>query len=155
MNQLKIHRFNGTETFHIQTAWMFTIGSGNDLTLWFEIETTDQGAQPNSDTREFVATPKAELGVNVTHFAPENLVGMQLHHKGTINDDDDSCDALFYYYEHQSLRDNSITIIAQNKPNTFKVNWSARTQDVNDYDGSKPDAHLEIEADFQIKGKVR
>lgn len=130
---------------------MFTVGSADELTLWFEIETTGEGSQLNSDTSEFPATPSAELGIKVTEFDLKNLVGMQLNYLGTENDAEDSCDALFYYYEHQPLRDNQITIIAQNDTNRFNIRWYSRTQDVSFYDGSRPDAQVEIEADFQFE----
>ncbi|MFG6106236.1 hypothetical protein U2F10_28580 [Leptothoe sp. EHU-05/26/07-4] len=148
MNQLIIHRFNGIETFPIVTAKMFTVGKVNDLTLWFEIETTEQGAQPNSDTSNFPANPNAELGIKIAEFKLNNLAGMQLHYAGTDNDREDSCNALFYYYDHQPLRDNHIIISAQNSLNIFRVHWSARTQDVNYYDDNKPEARIDIEANF-------
>jgi hypothetical protein len=151
MSELQIHRFNGTEHFAIKSAKCFTVGSGDDLRLWFEIETTTEGAQPCSDTAEFPAAPKAELGILVSEFNINDFVGREFHHAGTIDDDEDSCDSLFYYYEHQPLRENHVTILSQSDIGTFRIRWTARTQDVSYYDGSKPDAKIEIECEFKVK----
>jgi len=152
MSELQIHRFNGTECFAIDTAKCFTVGSDDDLTLWFEIETTAEDSKPCSDTKEFPATPNAELGIRISDFDISDFVGREFHHAGTTNDDEDSCDSLFYYYyEHQPLRDNHVTILSQSDAGTFRIRWTARTQDVNHYDGSKPDARMEIECEFDVR----
>lgn len=150
MNQLTINRFNGTEVFPIASAHLFTVRDNEDLTLWFEIEAAEKGAHFNADTLVYPATPSAELGIQMAQFDSSKLVGQQFTHPGISSDDGDSCCALFYYYEHQPLRDNQVSILSQSR-NIFKICWIARTQDVNFYDGSKPDAKIEITADFTLK----
>lgn len=150
MNQLTITRFNGTEVFPIESAHLFTVRESENLTLWFEIEATEKGAHFNADTSVYPARPSAELGIKLAQFDASKLVGQKFKHPGTSNDDEDTCSALFYYYEHQPLRDNLVSILSQSS-NIFKICWMARTQDVNFYDGSKPDAKLEINADFMLK----
>ena len=151
MSDLQIHRFNGTEHFAIGVAKCFTVGSGDDLMLWFEIETVRDGAQPCDDTAGFLAAPNAELGIPISAFDINDFVGHEFHRVGTANDDEDSCEAIFYYYEHQPLRDNRVTVLSRSGDRTFRIRWTARTQDVNHYDGSKPDAQIEIECNFDVR----
>lgn len=150
MNQLTITRFNGTEVFPIESAHLFTVGDSEDLVLWFEIEATEEGATFNADTAEYPASPSAQLGIKVAQFDPSKLVGQQFKHPGISSDDEDACYALFYYYEHQPVWDNQVSILSQSS-NIFKICWIARTSDVNYYDGSQPDAKIEINADFTLK----
>lgn len=151
MSDLQIHRFNGTERFVIGSARCFTVESGDDLTLWFEIETVADSAQPCSDTVDYPATPSAELGISISDFNIDDFVGHEFDHAGTESDDEDSCMSLFYYYEHQPLRNNHVTVLSRLGDRTFRIRWTARTQDVNYYDGSKPDAQVEIECDFDVR----
>ena len=80
----------------------------------------------------------------------KKLSGQTFHHKGTTSDDEDSCDSLFYYFSHQALRDNKVKVLSQLSETKIRVHWTGRTQDVNYYDGSKPDARIEVECDFDI-----
>jgi hypothetical protein len=151
MNHLQLHRFNGTERFAIGSAKCFTVGHGDDFTLWFEIEAVADGAQQCSDTAEHPATPNAEVGIYVTEFHINEFLGREFYHAGTANDNEDSCKSLFYYYEHQPLRNNHLKVLSQSGDRKFRILWTARTQDVNYYDGSKPDAQFEVECDFDVR----
>jgi hypothetical protein len=151
MCNLQIHRFNGTERFIISSARCFTVGEGDDLTLWFEIEADANGAKPCSDTADDPAAPSAELGISVSEFNIDDFVGHEYELAGTENDDEDSCMSLFYYYEHQPLRNNHVKILSRTGERTFRIRWIAHTDDVNFYDDSKPDAQIEIECDFTVR----
>ncbi|WP_345685899.1 hypothetical protein [Novipirellula caenicola] len=128
---------------------MRPIGKPGDCKLWFEINATKDGATLNDDTQHYPADPNGELGIDIADFAEESLVGLELFHAGTQNDDEDSCDSIFYYYEHQPLRKNSVQILDRNG-DAFTVRWSGVTQDVNHYDGTKPEAGVEIDATFTL-----
>jgi hypothetical protein len=151
MNRLEIHRFNGTEFFHIESAKFFTVCCGDELMLWFEIETSNIDFKTCSDTLKYPARPKAELGIRVQDFNTQDFVGREFHHDGTKDDDDDSCNSLFYYYNHQPMRNNHLTVLSNSSPEIFRIRWTASTQDVNYYDGSKTDAMIKIECDFMLK----
>lgn len=151
MSDLQIHRFNGSEQFRIESAICFTVGSSDDLTLWFEIKTSANGAKPCADTKEFPPKPNAELGIRVSDFDINDFVGREFHHAGTTSDDEDSCDSIFCYYEHQPLRDNHVSVLSKSDSGTFRIRWLGPTQDVNHYDGSKPDARIEIECEFDVR----
>ena len=156
---LALHRFNGIERFEIKTAKMFLLGDPGNYTLWFELETTNEASVRNEDTAGHPATPSLSVGVTLTEFSVDTLVGSELHHAGipceaSEEDEDvsgvegqDSCEALMYYYEHQPLRDVRIAITGRSEDG-FIVRGTATTPDVNFYDGSAPDTKVEIEAVF-------
>lgn len=151
MSDLQIHRFNGTEHFAIVSAKCFAVENGEEITLWFEVEATSDGAKQCRDTADFTASPSAELGIPVSCFNINDFVGREFRHAGTSNDNVDSCASIFYYYEHQPLRDNHVTVLSRISERNFRVRWIARTQDVNHYDGSKPDTRIEIECIFDVR----
>ena len=82
-------------------------------------------------------------------FDIEKFVGCDFFHQGTLTDDEDSCDALFYYYEHQPLRDNRVAVLSRSDARMFRIRWTARTQDVVDF--RDPDASIEIDCDFEVR----
>lgn len=127
MSDLQIHRVNGNERFVIGSARCLTVGSGDDLMLWFEIETVADSAQPCSDTAD-----NPTLRTLNWEFSSQILTS-------TIS----SCMSLFYYNEHQYLRNNHVTVLSRSGDRTFRIRWKARTQAVNIFDGSKPDAQVE------------
>jgi hypothetical protein len=59
-------------------------------------------------------------------------------------------DAALYYCEHQPLRENHISVLSR-AGDRFCLRWTAVTQDVNYYDGSKPLTRVEIEGEFLFK----
>ncbi len=156
---LALHRFNGIERFEIKTAKMFLLGDPGNYTLWFELETTNEASVRNEDTAAHPATPSLSVGVRITEFSVDTLVGSELRHAGipceapeededvSGVDEQDVGDALMYYYEHQPLRDVRIAITRRSEDGFF-VRWTATTPDVNLYDGSVPDTKVEIEAVF-------
>ena len=89
-------------------------------------------------------------GITLPELDPEQLVGREFVFPGTKTDDEDSCRSLLYYCEHQPLRDNRIEVVSRNG-DRFRVRWTAVTQDVNYYDGSKPQTRVEIEGEFLFR----
>ncbi|HET6247666.1 MAG TPA: hypothetical protein VFE47_08220, partial [Tepidisphaeraceae bacterium] len=60
------------------------------------------------------------------------------------------CRSLLYYCEHEPLCDNRIKVVSRDV-NRFLLHWTATTQDVIHYDGSKPPTKVEIEGEFIFK----
>jgi hypothetical protein len=151
-----LHRFNGDEVYRLKSAVMFAIAGDCGVTLWFEAEADRAGAVWCEDTAEIGMTPNAEVGITLPGLDPEQLVGREFVFPGTKTDDEDSCRSLLYYCEHQPLRDNLIAVLSRDG-DRFRVRWTAVTQDVNYYDGSKPPTRVEIEAEFLFRdiGKWR
>ncbi len=149
-NRFVLHRFNGDEVYRLQSAMMFGIAADQGVTLWFEAKADRVGALWCEDTAEIGTSPNAEVGITLPELVPDQLVGQELVLPGTKTDDEDSCMSLLYYCEHQPLRENRITIQSR-EGDRFRVRWTAVTQDVNYYDGSKPQTRVEIEGEFLFR----
>jgi hypothetical protein len=100
------------------------------------------------DTAAEPATPWAEVAFVVEHLDATRLVGhkFMVPHGRTVDDDF----AFIYYYEHEELNDNSIEFLDRRQDH-FLIRWKGTTQDVNFYDGSKPEAKVAIEGWFTFK----
>ncbi|MFF3733454.1 hypothetical protein ACFYXM_24860 [Streptomyces sp. NPDC002476] len=148
-----LHRFNGDEVYRIAFAdiWVCAAeGSEGPVTLWFEVAADSDGARRCEDTEALGMAPTAEVGVELPGIDVDALVGREFVMPGVRDDDEDSCMSLLYYCEHQPLRDNRINVLSRDG-DRFRLRWTARTQDVNYYDGSKPPTRIEIEGDFLFK----
>jgi hypothetical protein len=136
--------------YRFKSAVMFGIAADPGVTLWFEAKADREGAQWCEDTAAIGTSPNAEVGIDLPELNPDRLVGRELVLPGTKTDDEDSCRSLLYYCEHQPLRDNRIVVVSR-AGDRFRVRWTAVTQDVNYYDGSKPLTKVEIEGEFLFK----
>ncbi|WP_424861308.1 hypothetical protein [Streptomyces sp. MMS24-I29] len=148
-----LHRFNGAEVYRIASAdiWVSVAeGSEGPVTLWFEILADSDGARRCEDTADLGMAPSAEVGIELPDVDVDALVGRELVLPGVRSDDEDSCMSLLYYCEHQPLRDNRITVVSRDG-DRFWLRWTAVTEDVNYYDGSKPPTRVEIEGAFLFK----
>lgn len=145
-----LHRFNGDEVYRLKSAVMFGLATDSGVTLWFEAKADRVGAVWCEDTAEIGTSPNAEVGITLPELNPDQLVGQELVFPGTKSDAEDSCMSLLYYCEHQPLRENRITIVSRDG-DRFRVHWTAVTQDVNYYDGSKPLTRVEIEGEFLFR----
>ena len=145
-----LHRFNGDEIFRLQSAVMSAYESDGGATIWFEVESDPVALQRCEDTVKYAHWPNAEVGIEVAELNADQLVGREFELPGTKFDDEDSCMALLYYYEHEPLRENKIAILSR-LDDRFWIRWTAVTQDINFYDGSKPPARVEIEGEFVFK----
>lgn len=145
-----LRRFNGDEIFRLQSAVIWAYESEGGITIWFEVEADSDALQRCEDTVEFGHGPNAEVGIEITELNADQLVGREFLLPGTKSDDEDSCMALLYYYEHEPLRQNRIEILSRDV-DRFWIRWTAITQDINYYDGSKPPTHVEIVGEFMFK----
>lgn len=149
-NRFVLHRLNGDEVYGLKSAVMRAYTSAEGVKLWFEVEADPDGAQRCEDTAEIGHWPNAEVGVTLPTLDADELVGRVFSIPGTKTDDEDSCMSLLYYCEHEPLRQNRITVVSRNG-DRFWLRWTAVTQDVNYYDGSKPLTQVEIEGEFTFK----
>lgn len=145
-----LHRFNGDEVYRLRSAVMWAYTTERGVTLWFEVEADPDGAQRCGDTAGIGVWPNAEVGVELPELDANALVGREFSIPGTQSDDEDSCMSLLYYCEHEPLRQNVIFVVSR-AGDRFRLRWTAVTQDVNYYDGSKPPTHVEIEGEFLFK----
>lgn len=146
-----LHRFNGTELYRFTTADMYAyMNDAGGVTLWFEATGDPDAIQRCEDTAEARCTPKAEAGVLLAEFDISYLVGTEFCIPGVSSDEEDSCMSLFCYFESEPLKNSRIRVISR-AGDHFRVHWSAETQDVNYYDGSKPLTRIEVVGDFLFK----
>jgi hypothetical protein len=145
-----LHRFNGDEVYRFESAVMWAYENEPGITLWFEVEAASDAARRCEDTAEAGLWPNAEVGIDLPELNADRLVGRKFVIPGTKTDDEDSCMSLLYYFEHHALRDNRIKVVSRSG-NRFRLRWTAKTQDVNHYDGSKPPTKVEIEGEFVFK----
>ncbi|MEU3654388.1 hypothetical protein AB0E67_16450 [Streptomyces sp. NPDC032161] len=148
-----LHRFNGDEVYRIASADIRVSAaerSEGPVTLWFEVLADSDGARRCEDTADLGMAPTAEVGIELPGVDADALVGRELVLPGVRSDDEDSCMSLLYYCEHHPLRDNRITVVSRDG-DRFRLRWTAVTEDVNHYDGSKPPTRVEIEGAFLFK----
>jgi hypothetical protein len=145
-----LHRFNGDEVYRFKSAVMWAYTTQTGVTLWFEVSADPEQAQRCEDTAEMGRSPDAEVGIDLLELNADDLVGREFLIPGTKTDDEDSCRSLLCYCEHEPLRQNRITVVSRDG-DRFWLRWTAITQDVNYYDGSKPPTQVEIEGEFLFK----
>ncbi|MFG2628935.1 hypothetical protein [Streptomyces sp. NPDC048473] len=151
-----LHRFNGDEVYRFGSAEMWVGhasdgGTDADVTLWFELAADDDAVQRCEDTADSGMAPTAEVGIVLPAAEADagRLVGRTFVMAGAA-DGEDSCMSLLYYYEHEPLRDNRITVVSRDG-DRFRLRWTAVCEDVNFYDGSKPPTRVEIEGEFLFR----
>jgi hypothetical protein len=145
-----LHRSNGDEVYRFGSAVMWAYIKEPGVTLWFEVSADSEALQRCEDTVEMRMTPNAEVGIDLPELNANQLVGQLFTIPGTTSDNEDSCMSLLYYFEHEPLRDNKIEVVSRSG-DRFWLRWTAVTQDVNYYDGSKPPTRVEIEGEFLFK----
>jgi len=163
-----LHRFNGDEVYRLKSAVMYAyktptrpgffaralsavmcackINSGV-VTLWFEAIADPENAQRCEDSGR---SPEAHIGINLPSLNANEMVGREFDIPGAKTEDEDASMSRLYYYEHEVLNDNRITIVSRSG-NRFWLRWTGITQDVCFYDGSKPPTRVEIEGEFLFK----
>jgi hypothetical protein len=149
-----LHRFNGDEVYRFNFAIIHQFATADGVTLVFEVRGDRNAIARCEDTADAGMAPKAEVDVALRKFDPADLVGKKFSVPGTKTDEEDSAHSLFYYFEHEPLRKNKITVISKSG-NLYWVRWTAVTKDVNYYDGSKPLAKIEIEGEFEFVEDIR
>lgn len=151
-----LHRFNGDEEYRLDTAVVRVIrsyegGTDTGVTVWFEALADPDAARRCEDTADAGAAPSAEVGVAMTEAEADidRLVGRTFLMPGAA-EGEDSAMSLLYYFEHESLRDNRITVVSR-EGGLLRLRWTGECDDVNFYDGSKAPTRLEIEGEFLFR----
>lgn len=145
-----LHRFNGDEAYRFEIAVMWAYDDDPGVTLWFEVSADPDALQRCDDTVGSGASPKVEVGITLPELDADQLMGREFVIPGVNSDDEDSCMSLLYYWEHEPLRENRISVVSR-EGDRFWLKWTAVTKDINYYDGSKPDTQVEIEGEFLFK----
>ncbi len=77
-----------------------------------------------------------------------DLVGREFSVEAGESEDEQDLISRFYYFEHEPLDNNRISIVSMTDSKTYTIKWTGSCTDPNHYDGSKDDAIIEIEAAF-------
>lgn len=146
-----LHRFLGDEVYPLRSATLRAIPrQDGGVTLWFEAIAGREAYRRCPDTDAQPRAPKIEVGIDLPALNVNALVGRTFLMQGTMSDEEDSCQSLMVYYEHEPVRDNRMTVLSRNG-DRFMVRWTAVTRDVNFYDGSEPETEIEIEGEFEFR----
>lgn len=145
---LYLSRFCGIETYPVkQAVWELIEGDGTEedpdmLCLGMRFA---RGNHLHEDTRSLRAEPFWEINFYKIKISMNILqIGFDLEQPNEANE----VDATFYYLEHQPTRNNRMEILARDG-NRLKIRVSGSTEDVNYYDGSKPENRLQLTAWFE------
>jgi hypothetical protein len=146
--KLTLKRFNGIEEFEIAEAEIIAWQSEGKIALNLEIHTSKAIATVH-DTKDSGVLPNAEITIHLELFNPDQLVGQSFFIESGEDEETNEWNARFYYFEHEDINRNTVKFISKSN-SLFRVVWTGFTQDVNYYDGSKPDTEIIIEADFSF-----
>ncbi len=146
-NVLYLTRFCGVEQYPIQAAaWHLIAGDGTEDdpdTLCLDI-TCKAGNSLHEDTAQLEAEPIWSICFQSVHIPVSALQpGFCLEQPNPRGDTDGN----LYYTEHQPTTDNRMEIIEADGAR-LKIRLNGITQDVNFYDGSKPQNILQLTAWF-------
>ena len=146
-NILYLNRFCGIEQYPVETAvWHIIEGDGteDDPDMLCLEMAFDAGNNLHEDTSCLEARPRWEINF----YAAEPFVNIL--RSGLVleqpNQEED-VDGNLYYVEHQPTTENKMEIIAV-EGKRLKIRLTGVTEDVNNYDGSKPKNSLQLTAWF-------
>jgi len=142
---LSLKRFCGEEKYPVESAeWYILKGDGtwdDPCTLCLEM-TFAAGEELHEDTIGLDAMPSWEVSFPALELTKKDLqIGF------AMNIDNEDEEANFYYCEHQPTTENKVEVL-EVKGNDLLLRITAKTMDVNYYDGSKPMNELEVIAWF-------
>lgn len=144
---LNLIRFCGVEKYPIECAeWYILEGDGtwdDPYTLCLEME-FGAGEELHEDTENLGAEPSWEISFPALKLKQKDL---QAGYTMEMANEDEDVEANFYYCEHQPTVENKVEVL-EVKGNSLLLRVTAKTMDVNFYDGSKPMNELEVTAWF-------
>jgi hypothetical protein len=137
-----LHRFNGDEEFALEEALMRIEREAEHTSVHLEVRTNGTVIKSLPDTEGLNGAPNAEITLTLSGDNPADLIGKVLMVDEGYDAETEDYIAMIYYVEHEVLDANEVEFIAKKK-NSYKIRWRGTTTDVNYYDGSKPDTHVE------------
>ncbi len=140
MDQLILKRFNGTEIFAVESTEFTHDEEGYSFQVDCKAGLLSAPLEDSGTDR----SPRLEITFPVENGAPMDVDDVM-----ELTEDEDEIGEYtnFYYYSHQPLFDVCVHILEKTE-SAYRVEITAKTQDVNYYDGSKPDAEITVQASF-------
>jgi hypothetical protein len=149
--KLTVRRFNGFEVYPITGATMMPYLSNGTTLLNLEVECDGEPIEMTTDdTGAEDPRPGCEITLDLSGLGLDDIVGRTFSLESGESQDGQDLVSGFYYFEHQLLNDNVVHFATRDASGQFHVRWTAKTMDPNYYDGSKPDALVEIDALFSL-----
>ncbi len=144
---LTLKRFCGEEKYPIRSAeWYIMEGDGtwdDPYTLCLEMD-FGEGVDLHEDTKTLKAEPSWEVSFPALKLSRWKLLpGFTMK----LENEEEDEEAIFYYCEHQPTICNKVKVLRV-WGNSLLLHITAKTEDVNFYDGSKPKNELELTAWF-------
>jgi hypothetical protein len=152
LGQLILHRSPGAEVFALASASWWTTPEAGGIVLWLRVTTESEPLLTQPDTVELHGRPSAELGILRPGFDLDALVGQRFQVAEAYCEVLNAHIATLAYCADQELSENDVVILAR-QGSRLHIRWTARTTDVNFYDGGTPDTRVEIEAWFGLRAE--
>ena len=147
LNTLKLTRYNGDELFGITEASIYFADDKTELSLDFK--TGKPLSVPLLDTKIRGGLSGEFWIQDIKISSLKELEGQSFYIKdGYDNEDYETC-STFYYYQHQTVSENTIEFIKYTNE-YFLVKITANTCDVINPNNSKPETKIELTANFKI-----
>lgn len=144
MNTITLKRYNGNEIYESGPATLRFINNGEEKALIIKV-TTIKPIETIEDTKSLKAKPILDITIPL----PKNSILLDNYHFNLCQEYDEN-NASLYYIEHQVLTTNIINI-KKTGDTTYAIRWQAKTCDVNNYDGSKPETEIEAVTEALLK----
>jgi hypothetical protein len=155
---LTLQRFNGTEVWEISDGSfsIFRRNGASHVNFWVTAQKLT--SEPLEDTY-----PETEPALEILtrpEYIPDALAGHQFsipEYSDAIENEwgeDGSFFNNFYYYEHQNLENMALEILAYSD-GLYTLRFRCRTDDLNYYDGSKPQTEIEVCCDLGLENELR
>jgi hypothetical protein len=143
INTLRLHRFNGIEEFLLGECNVRMIDGDTYDHLNIDFFTQSPAVHVLEDTAENPTKPCGEIDIIAKRIIVKNIPGKTFEIKESFNEQYGDNVTRFYYYEHVEIRDVVIKFI-QRDGEKILIEITGYIQDVNYYDGSKPDTKIEL-----------
>lgn len=137
---LELHRFNGVESYEIKTAEINVASKNGDEHFMLLSLSAPKAIKTLSDTTELGGQPEASISLFIDKdWNSELVAGSKFLVPNAYDEKRNRHVVEFSYVSFEDLYENTIQIL-EREIESVQVLWQGRTQDMNFYDGSKPDA---------------
>lgn len=155
MGTLTITRFNGVEKFRLSESKAYCTYKHEEdgskrIMMWFEAETDEEPMMTVPDTEGLHMNPSAEITIYLDELDLNHFGVRRYEIEAGYDHEQDNWDARLYYFEHQDV-DRNVLMLEYKGQGVFGLQWKGSTTDICYYDGSKPDAILEVEGEFLLE----
>ena len=145
LGTVELRRFNGVESYEVEEAEI-SVALEGEMLLSLSAPTAIKTLE---DTIDLGAQPQASISIFSTNdWDSELTAGCKFNVPMAYDEKRERHVVEFSYVSFEDLNDNTIEVL-ERKNDRIRFLWQGRTQDMNYYDGSKPDA--KFNANFWAK----